>query len=228
MAEYRSHLRELKNRLKHWLVVFTVLTALALYFSGDVLSWVQADLQIPLHALTAYEALYTRIGIGLLLGFLLAMPVLLYQLLKFAEPGLKPEEYKLLRNYIPMSLVLFVAGGVFSYLYVVRFSLRFFQRYTEAAGVEAVWGLQNTVGFALKLSTLAGLLFQLPIAAMVLAKAGIISAADMKNYRMHFFILVLVLSAFATPPDFVTQILVAVPIMILYQFSVFIVSKTDG
>lgn len=223
---FRTHLRELRNRLKHWIIVFAVVTSLSLYVSGDVLAWLQADLGLTLHALTAYETFYTRIGIGLLMGFVLSAPVLLYQLVKFAEPGLKPGEYRILRNYLPFSVALFVLGASFSYFYVVKYSLRFFKSYTESADVAAVWGLKNTIGFALKLSTVAGVLFQLPIVAVVLAKAGLISREDMVRYRAHFLITVLVIAAFATPPDFVTQLLVAVPVMGLYQLSILLVGRT--
>lgn len=219
------HIQELRTRLIHSLVVLTVLSAVGFYLSGDILAWLQNDLGVGLNALSAYETIYTQIMIGLMFGFFTSLPVILFQLLKFAEPGLKPQEYRIIRNYLPMSFLLFVLGSGFAYESIVKTSLRFFKQSTQAADVNAVWGLQNTIGFALKLSAVVGVLFQLPIVAMVLAKAGVINAHLMRRYRSYFIVGILLLSAVATPPDIITQLLVTFPIIGLYQLSIYLVSR---
>ena len=157
--------------------------------------------------------------------FLLSLPIVLYHCLKFVKPGLKTDEYLLMRNYLPFSILLFFAGAVFSYEYIVKKSLQFFVATTGGASVEAVWGLQNTIGFALKLSAFTGIFFQLPIVSLVLSKAGVIDVNLMKNYRAHFLVTVLICSAIATPPDIVSQILLTAPVILLYQFSIYLVDS---
>lgn len=223
-----KHLYELRNRLKHSSIVLIILSATGLYFSSDMLSWIQADLGFNLHALTAYEAFMTQITLGLLFGFFLSLPVLIYQMLKFAEPGLKPHEYRIVRNYLPFSILLFAAGAAFSYEFIVKKSLDFFMATTTSSGVQSVWSIKRTVGFALKLSAVTGVMFQLPIAALVLGKAGMIDSEMMKENRGYFIVGILLISALATPPDIVSQVLVTGPVIGLYQLSIFLVGRTSG
>lgn len=225
---FKRHVRELRQRLVAALIVFAGFSAISFYFSPGVLSWLQADLALSLHALKAYEVIYTQIMISLILGFFLSLPFTLYQFLAFARPGLRPGEYRLLRDFLPFSFLLFLMGAVFAYQFVVKTALEFFQGVTRSSGVEAVWGLKNTVGFALKISALTGVVFQLPVVAVVLAKAGLADAEMMRGYRSHFFVAVLFVAAVATPPDVVTQLLITGPVLGLYQLSIFLVSRIEA
>lgn len=226
-ASFETHLSELKSRLTHSGIVLVVLTAASFFLSSRLLNLIQNDLSVSLHALAAYEALYTQILISVIFGFFLALPAILYQALKFVKPGLKDDEYRLLRNYLPFSVLLFVGGAVFAYEFIVKSSLAFFASTTTGTGVDAVWGLQNTVGFALKLSAFTGITFQLPIASVVLAKAGVLESKDMRKYRAYFFVFILLISAVATPPDVVSQVLLTLPVMALYQLSIYLVSRVE-
>lgn len=225
MNSFDNHVEELQKRLRYSTVFFILAVFITFYFSPDILTWLKTDLGFKLHAFTAYEALYTRLMISLLGGFVFSLPITLYQLIKFMQPGLKPEEYRVLRNYIPLSIVLFVVGSVFSYQFIVKTGLEFFSAVTTGSNVEAVWGLRSTVGFALRLSTFTGIVFQLPIVAVVLDTAGLINEDMMREYRNYFLVSVLLVSAVATPPDIFTQVLVTVPVVFLYQLSIFLVSK---
>jgi len=225
--DIQYHVQELRHRLLHSLTVLVVLSSIGLYFSGDILTWLQLDLEVGLNALSPYETIYTQIMIGIMFGFFAGLPAILYQMLKFAEPGLKRKEYRIMRNYLPMSFFLFILGGVFSYEFIVKTSFAFFEQSTQAADVNAVWGLQNTIGFALKLSAMAGVLFQLPIISVILGKAGIINANMMKKYRGYFIVGILIAAAMATPPDIITQIMITMPIIGLYELSIYLVSRIE-
>ncbi len=222
------HIQEMRQRMIRVVAAFFVCAVGMFYFSSDILEWLQTDLDLSLNALAAYEVIYTQLFLAALLGFLVTLPYALYHLLKFLEPGLKKNEYRVLRNYLPLFIVLFAAGSLFSYNFVVKASLQFFYNLTASSGVEAVWGLQNTILFVVKISALTGILFQLPIIAAVLSKAGFISAAQMKENRAYFAIGILVLAAVATPPDLITQVLIAVPVIGLYQLSIILVARMEG
>ncbi|PSG99762.1 MAG: twin-arginine translocase subunit TatC [Nanohaloarchaea archaeon SW_4_43_9] len=222
-----QHLIDLKKRLRNSLLALAFTTVAGFIYSSRILSWLQDDLSLSLHALTAYEVFYTRISIALLFGLVMALPFIALQLLKFAKPGLKPREYRVVRNYLPFSLILFSAGAVFSYQFVVKSALSFFSTMTRASDVTAVWGLQNTIGFAVKLSAFSGLMFQLPVISVVLASAGIIDKEMMVEHRGYFVVAVLLLSAVATPPDVVTQVLVTLPVLGLYQVSIWLVGRYE-
>lgn len=227
MQTVEQHVQELRKRLFYILAFFGLGTGVSFYYSQGILSFLQTDLNVTLHALTAYETFYTQLMIAMLLGFLIALPVTLYQILKFIEPGLKEKEYKIARNYLPWSIILFGIGAVFSYEYIVKASLAFFESTTASAGVGAVWGLQNTLGFALKISAFTGIVFQLPIVSVVLAKAGILDKQMMLKYRAYFIVGILLVAALATPPDVVTQLMVTAPVIGLYQISIFLVGRIE-
>lgn len=225
METFEDHLEELRSRLVRVVFVLVIGTAATFYFSEPILVWLQNDLAVELNALYAYEAFYTQLMISLLGGFLITLPYTCYEFLQFMKPGLTDFEYHVIRNYLPFSVILFLGGAAFAYNYVVKMSLDFFQGATAGAQVNSVWGLQNTIGFALKLSAFTGIMFQLPIVALILGKAGIIDSEMMKNYRNYFFVGVLLMAAMATPPDIITQIIVTSPVIILYQLSIWLVER---
>lgn len=228
MQTLEEHVQELRKRLFYVVTVFAAATGASFYYSQEILSFFQADLGVRLHSLTAYETFYTQLMIAMLLGFLISLPFTLFQLLKFAKPGLKDKEYSMMRNYLPFSIILFGVGSAFSYQYVVKTSLGFFEQTTSAADVAAVWGLKNTLGFAMKISAFTGIIFQLPIVAVVLAKAGVIDREMMLKYRSYFIVGILLAAAMATPPDILTQILVTAPVIGLYQLSIFLVGRVES
>lgn len=227
MHAVEPHVQEMRRRLLHIIAFFFIGTGTTFYFSADILTWMQNDLALGLNALTAYEVIYTQLILSAIIGFLLTLPFTMFHVLQFLKPGLKPKEYRVLRNFSPLLVVLFFAGSVFAYQFIVKASLQFFQQTTVASGVTAVWGLKDTILFVIKISALAGILFQLPIIAAVLSKAGFITAHQMKAYRAYFAVAILLIAALATPPDIITQILITVPILLLYQISIFLVARME-
>lgn len=223
-----DHLQELRKRLRNSFVILVLAGAVSFVYSSDILTWIQSDLTLSLHALTAYEVFYTRITIAILTGLVISLPFIVFEFLKFARPGLKDREYRIIRNYLPFSILLFVGGAVFSYEYIVKSALSFFDTMTTGSEVTAVWGLQDTIGFVVKLSSFSGLMFQLPVVSVVLASAGVINQRMMKEYRPHVFVAVLILAAVSTPPDVITQVLVTLPVVALYQFSIWLVGKYES
>ncbi len=221
------HIQEMRYRLIYVIVFLLVATLGIFYFSNDILVWIQSDLALDLNALSAYETIYTQLMLSLLLGFALVLPFTMYQALKFLKPGLKPREYRVLRNYTPLFFILFAAGTVFSYEFIVKNSLTFFHSLTVTSDVNAVWGLKSTVLFVVKISVLTGLLFQLPFVSVVLSKTGFLTAAQMKSYRAYVAVAVLVLAAIVTPPDVITQILITLPVIALYQLSIILVARME-
>ncbi|MFC5133750.1 MULTISPECIES: twin-arginine translocase subunit TatC [Haloferacaceae] len=221
------HLQELRQRLKYSVVVFAVTAIGGFLVSGRVLSWLQRDLVIPLNAFVPYEALYTQVMIALLIGVIVAVPVLLFEVLRFAKPGLRDQEYRTVRNFLPFSYILFLGGSVFAYEFIATNALQFFQSFTASADVASVWGLQATISFVLRISALTGALFQLPVIAAVLGMAGLLTSEQMRRYRSHFIVAILVVAAVATPPDVLTQVLIVGPVIGLYQVSIWLVGRIE-
>lgn len=217
---FSQHLEELKSSLKHVVVIFSLLTVFFFLTSESILQLMQQDLNVGLHGLSPFEVLNVRIAMAAIFGFILSIPIILYSLMKFAEPGLTEKEYRILRNSLPFSYLLFVAGSVFAYQIVFRNAVNFFIEFTQGANVEVVWGLQNTLMLGLRISLITGFLFQLPLLVIILNKAGLVTIDQLKQYRPYVIVTVLLIAAFATPPDLITQIFITLPIIILYEISI--------
>lgn len=227
MNGFQKHMVELRRRLALVTVFAIIASAVTFYFSGDILNFIQDDLGFALHALKAYEVFYTQLMLSLIIGFVISIPIAVFQALKFAEPGLTRTEYTALRNYMPFAVLLFIAGAIFAYEVIVKASLNFFEAFSSGSTVETVWGLQSTVGFSLKLSAFTGIFFQLPVVSALLAKLGLINSEMMKQYRNYFIILVLVIAALTTPPDLISQVLLVLPVVGLYEVSIILVKRIN-
>ncbi len=223
----QDHVEELRKRLKYSALALVSCTVVGYYFSSDILAWLQQDLAFSLNALTAYEVFYTQLTIALLAGFILSFPFIFYQVLMFVKPGLKQREYRILVSYLPLSVVLFTSGAVFGYQVVSKAALSFFSSATQSSDVAAVWGLRSTLSFVLQLSALNGIVFQIPVAALVLSKAGLLGSESMKLYRKHFLVAALLLAAVASPPDVLSQVMIFVPVAGLYELSILLVTFVE-
>jgi sec-independent protein translocase protein TatC len=217
---FTEHLDELKVSLKHSFYVFAVLLVFFFVASESILRWMQADINIGLHGLTPFEVLNVRIGIAAILGLIFALPAIFNSFLSFAKPGLKHGEYRILRNYLPVAYILFIVGSFFSYEVIFKNAVNFFVKFTESAGVDIVWGLSNTLMLGLRISVLTGLMFQMPLVILISVKAGLVSTKDLKKYRPHVVVGILSVSALATPPDILTQIMITIPVFLLYEASI--------
>ncbi|MBN2891223.1 MAG: twin-arginine translocase subunit TatC [Bacteroidales bacterium] len=163
--------------------------------------------------------------VSIIFGFLIAFPYLIFELWRFIKPALKAQEIKYSRSMVFWVSILFSIGILFGYFIIVPLAVNFLGNYSISDELE------NTINFASYFSTLAttvigtGLIFEMPIAAFLLAKLGIITPKMMKKYRKHAIVVALILSGILTPPDVFSQILVAVPIAFLYELSILIVIR---
>jgi len=115
---------------------------------------------------------------------------------------------------------------VSAYQVVFRNAVNFFVEFTQGANIEVVWGLQNTLMLGLRISLVTGFLFQLPLLVIILKKAGLVTIDQLKEYRPYVIVGVLLIAAFATPPDLLTQIFITLPIILLYEMSIKIAKYT--
>jgi sec-independent protein translocase protein TatC len=155
-------------------------------------------------------------------GFVVAFPYVIYQLWKFISPGLHQNERNHSRGFIIISSLLFFIGVLFGYYIICPLSINFLGTYQVSSQVHNDFDLNSYIGL-IRASTLAsGLVFELPIIIYFLTKVGLVTPEFLKKYRKYALVIVLVLSAIITPPDIASQIIVAIPILILYQVSILI------
>ena len=159
---------------------------------------------------------------SVLAGFILAFPYVVYEFWKFISPGLYKKEKEGARGFIFISSTLFFIGVLFGYYIVTPLSINFLGNYSISSEVFNDFDLNSYIGL-LRASVLAsGLIFELPIIIYFLTKIGLVNPEILKKYRKFALVGVLILAAVITPPDIASQIIVAIPIVILYQISIYI------
>lgn len=167
---------------------------------------------------------YTSISVTLALG--LSLPFLSYFLWQFVKPGLKEDESKFLGLYSPAMLILFVLGVSFGYFVVNPLSFQFLIG-LGAANFAVMISASEYIHFLIMTTIPLGLLFEMPIVALFLSSIGLLTSASMKNVRKWSYLTIAIISALITPPDFISQLLVLIPMAILYEASIYLVKKIE-
>ena len=155
-------------------------------------------------------------------GFVVAFPYVIYQFWKFISPGLHDNERKYSRGFIVVSSFLFLLGVLFGYYIVTPLSINFLANYNISDIVENQIDISSYISLVRSSSLASGLVFELPIIIYFLTKVGLVTPQFLRKYRKYALVLVLILSAIITPPDIASQVIVAIPILILYQVSIYI------
>lgn len=155
-------------------------------------------------------------------GFVVAFPYVIYEFWKFVSPGMVKNERSTARGFIFISSLLFFMGVTFGYYVVSPLSINFLGTYQVSGEVFNDFDLSSYIGLVRTSVIASGLIFELPIIIYFLTKIGLVTPEILKKYRKMGLIVVLVLSAVITPPDIVSQIIVAIPILVLYEISILI------
>ena len=162
--------------------------------------------------------IWTSITFGFVLGF----PYVIYEFWKFISPGLYSKEKKYSKGFIIVSSILFFIGVLFGYYVVCPLSINFLGNYSVSTQVHNDFDLNSYIGLVRSSVIASGLIFELPIIIFYLTKIGLVNPEFLKRNRKYALVIVLIIAAIITPPDVASQIIVAVPVVILYQVSIFI------
>lgn len=157
-------------------------------------------------------------------GFVIAFPYVIYEFWKFVSPGLLQNERSTARGFIFVSSLLFFIGVLFGYYVITPLSINFLGSYQVSGEVFNDFDLSSYIGLVRSSVIASGLIFELPIIIYFLTKIGLVTPDVLKKYRKIGLVVVLIISAVITPPDIVSQIIVAIPILVLYEISI-VISK---
>ena len=155
-------------------------------------------------------------------GFIIAFPYVIYQLWSFIGPGLKENERRNSRGFLFTASVLFFLGVLFGYYIVTPLSLNFLANYQISEMISNEFDVSSVIAIVRSSAIASGFVFELPIIIYFLTKAGLVTPAFLKKDRKFALVIVLILAAVITPPDIASQVIVAIPILILYQVSIYI------
>ncbi len=161
---------------------------------------------------------WTCISIGFIVGF----PYILWEFWKFIKPALYENEQKNAKSFIFVSSFLFFLGVLFGYYVIVPMSINFFATFTVSPEIKNDFNIQSYISL-IKTSVIScGLFFELPIIMYFLTKLGLVTPDFLRKYRRYAIVIVLILAAIVTPPDVVSQVIVSIPLLILYEVSIYI------
>ncbi|MEP1487198.1 MAG: twin-arginine translocase subunit TatC [Algibacter sp.] len=185
-------------------------------------SFCNTDLTFKVQSRTMAGQFSAHIWTSITFGFIIAFPYVIYQLWKFISPAMHQNERKHSRGFIIISSLLFFLGVLFGYYIICPLSINFLGTYSVAEKVHNDFDLNSYIGL-IRASVLAsGLIFELPIIIYFLTKVGLVTPEILRKYRKFALVGVLILAAIITPPDIASQVIVAIPIIILYQVSIYI------
>ena len=194
---------------------------IATYMSLDT-SFCSDKIPLILQNRTMAGQFSADIWTAILAGFIISFPYVIYQLWKFISPGLHENERKHSRGFIFISSLLFFMGALFGYYIICPLSINFLANYSISSRVENQIDISSFIGLVRSSVLASGIIFELPIIIYFLTKIGLVTPEFLRKYRKYALILVLVVSAIITPPDIASQVIVAIPILILYEVSIFI------
>jgi sec-independent protein translocase protein TatC len=168
-----------------------------------------------------------HIYISIMTSLVVVFPYLLWEVWSFIRPALKRSEKKYSRGAVLAGTTLFYLGVLFSYFLIVPLTINFFGDYQVSDSVENNITLSSYISTVVSLTLACGLIFELPILVYFLAKVGVVTPAFLKKNRKYTLVILLILSAIITPPDIFSQVLVCLPLMVLYEFSIMIAKRVS-
>jgi len=172
------------------------------------------------------EQFVTHIKVSVILAFIVSFPYVFYEIWKFVKPGLYKKEVTAARGIVGVCSLLFLIGVAFGYFIITPFALTFLTNYNLADTV-AQPTLTSYVNNLTMYTLPTGLIFELPVVMYMLAKIGLVTAKDLKGFRKIAIVVILVVSAIITPPDFMTQLMISLPLYGLYELSIKVVSRVE-
>ncbi|WP_420607823.1 twin-arginine translocase subunit TatC [Novosphingopyxis sp.] len=236
-APLLDHLIELRSRLIKCLLALVVAFAIGAYFAEDIFAVLVRPLteafppgQGRLIYTKLYEAFFVEIKVALFTAFLLAFPVIALQLWRFVAPGLYAQEKRAFLPFLFASPILFTAGASLAYFVVMPLAFQFFLGYAGTAGgldVQALPAVGDYLDLVMRFVLAFGVAFQLPILLLLLHRAGIVTREQLVGFRRYMLVISFLVAAVLTPPDIISQFMLGVPLVLLYEVSLILMLMTD-
>lgn len=224
---FTEHLGELRDRLVRCFVAVGLGFLISYFFKEKLFEFLTAplvkvmvDIEGTKMIFTGVpEAFFTYLKVSLLAGIVAAVPVLFYEFWMFVSPGLYRSEKKYILPIVMLSVIFFAIGSSFGYLVVFPYGFKFFLGFANNT-IQAMPSMKEYLSFSAKMLLAFGLVFELPLILTFMARMGLVSVQFLKKNRKYALLLFFVGAALITPPDVITQIMMALPLILLYEISI--------
>jgi sec-independent protein translocase protein TatC len=221
---FLDHLEELRWRILKAIIAVVVGAIVCFAFSGRILDF----LTLPVHRIEPQPKLIflsptgmfmVRITLSLACGFILALPVVVYQIYAFIVPGLYTHERRHVVPLIVLTFFCFLLGSSFAYFLIIPFGLRFLLG-LATPDIQPTLDIGRYIDFVTRLMLAFGLVFEMPVLAMFLTRIGLLNPRFLRRIRRYAIVIIAIVSAILTPPDAFTQIMMIIPLVALYEISI--------
>ncbi len=246
---FLEHLEELRWRLVRAAIVVILFASIIWWFQAEIMQNVFLSMkskdfitfkllcqyfgvcieEIPvrMQSTTVAGQFTYAISMSLLGGVVLGFPFIFYQLWSFVKPGLKFKEKKMARGIVFYVSILFFSGILFGYFVVAPLSIQFFGSFQITGEIENIFTINSYMSTILSTVFYTGLFFLFPIVTYFLTRIGLFDAAFLRKYRKHAIVVILIIAAVVTPPDILSQVIVSIPILLLYEISILVAARSE-
>jgi len=232
------HIKELRRRLVVAVIAYIAGTCLCFHYAAAINDFLLAPLVEVMGAdglgrklifTGLAEGFFNHMNIAMYCGFIIAFPVIAWQIYFFVAPGLYRSEKKILAPFLLAAPALFIAGGSLAYWYLMPIAWSFFISFEQSGAVPIVLEarISEYLDIVLELIVGFGLAFQLPLIMVALVKLGVVSAKSLAKQRRYAVVVIFIIAAVMTPPDVISQISLALPLLLLYEISLLICHRIE-
>ncbi len=222
---YLEHLDELRGRILKSASGVVAGTIVSFLFISKIFKflcrpYLAVSPQHTLVSLDPSDTFMMTFRSAIIAGLGMALPWIVYQLWSFVAPGLHKDEKRYVTLGVISTALFFVMGALFAYFAIIPTAVSFFYSYSLSMGITPNWTIGGYFGFIMTLIACFGVVFELPVVIFLLSALGIVSPYLLTKYRRHAIVVIFIIAAIFTPPDAVTQLMMAIPMVLLYEISV--------
>jgi sec-independent protein translocase protein TatC len=224
-SPFIEHLLELRKRLMVASIVIVLGMSTAYLFKEDIFSFLILPLTSITHAPQTFiftavqELFFTYLKMSFFCGLFLGLPIILWEIWAFISPGLYKNERRVIGPFIAATPILFYIGGAFMYFAVAPLVMGFFLAF-QTESITALPSVKEYLNFLIKMLFAFGLAFELPVLLLLLMKFGVVSLDAVKSFRRYAIVFIFIVAALLTPPDPMSQFILALPLIVLYELSI--------
>jgi sec-independent protein translocase protein TatC len=228
-ASLVEHLTELRKRLI-WVIVILVVAMIGGFFAAKpiivyLMHSEPASSIVTLNTFSPWDAIRLYMQFSFAIGLVVTLPFALTQIWLFVKPGLMEHEQKATLRYIPGAVFLFLLGLAFAYFIIFPMAFYFTSNVTQSLSLTETYGAAQYFTFMFNILLPMAILFELPVVVMFLTKLRILNPTRLKKLRRYAYLVLIIIATLVTPPDFISDILVAVPMIVLYEISIMLSAK---
>jgi sec-independent protein translocase protein TatC len=220
-----DHIVELRRRIIITLVFFIVALIAGFFLATPLITYLQSTptaQDLPMNAFKMTDPIRIFMTFAFASALIITFPIILYQLWAFVSPGLHETEQKATLAYIPFAFILFLVGLSFSYFVLFPFIVQFMSNLSERLGITEQYGINEYFSFLFQVTLPFGFLFQLPVVVMFFTRLGMLTPTLLTQVRKFAYFVLLVIAGFITPPEILSHLMVTLPLLLLYEFSIWV------